>query len=248
LIKEGFGIRGVKDSGVSSNGPILNGEVFAILKGPDFARKFDLLEKTPIHRILRTLLSALCREDEEIKWHAVTLTGMLVADLAQKDLEGARNIIRRMVWSLNEESGGIGWGLPEAMGEILARNESLAREFAPILLSYVQPEGSFLEFELLQRGALWGIGRLAGAHPQLLLSLDAAKYLSSCMDSADPLIRGHAVWAIGRIGTQGDIPKLENLRRDETEIRLYEGERFRSVRIRDLAEEFFKGHDISPSA
>ncbi len=217
---------------------MLKEKVFALLKSPDFARKLDLLGKAPIHRILGPLLSALCSEDEEIKWHAVTVTGMLVADLAQKDLEAARNIIRRMIWSLNEESGGIGWGIPEAMGEILARNEPLAREFAPILLSFIQPEGNFLEFESLQGGALWGIGRLAELYPQLFRFHDAAKYLLPYMESIDPLVRGHAVWAAARIGIQGDIPKLKNLLQDETEIRLYQGERFRSVRIRDLAKEF----------
>lgn len=135
--------------------------MFTLLKSPEFEKKLKSLRKAPIHRAFRTLLSALCSKDEEIKWHAVTVTGILVADLAQKDMEGARSILRRMIWWLNEESGGIGWGIPEAMGEILARNDTLAGEFAPILVSYVQPEGNFLEFELLQRGVLWGIGRLA---------------------------------------------------------------------------------------
>jgi hypothetical protein len=248
LTREDSGIQGVNDSTESPHGLILKEKIFALLKLPDFARKVGLLRKIPVHRILRTLLSTLCSEDEEIKWHAVTVTGMLVADLAPKDLEGARNVIRRMIWSLNEESGGIGWGIPEAMGEILARNETLAREFAPILLSFVQPEGNFLEFEFLQAGALWGIGRLAEVHPQLFHSHNAAKYLLSCMESTHPLVRGHAVWAAARIGIQGNVPKLENLLRDETEIRLYQNQRFRSVRICDLAKELFKDHLFPLSA
>jgi len=151
--------------------------VFALLKSPELEKKLESLRKYSVHRVFRTLLSALCSEDEEIKRPAVTVTGILVADLAPRDMEGVRRILRRMIWSLNEESGGIGWGIPEAMGEILARNEPLAREFAPILVSYVQPEGNFLEFELLQQGVLWGIGRLAEIHPQVLRSLDGTQYL-----------------------------------------------------------------------
>jgi len=40
--------------------------------------------------------------------------------------------MRRLMWNLNDESGGIGWGNPEAMGEILACHEALANEYAPI--------------------------------------------------------------------------------------------------------------------
>jgi len=36
------------------------------------------------------------------------------------------------MWSLNDESGGIGWGAPEAMGAIMARHTGLADEYANI--------------------------------------------------------------------------------------------------------------------
>jgi hypothetical protein len=240
LVNKGSRIQGVRSSNESSDGQTLKEKVFALLKSPELEKKLESLRKYSIHRVFRTLLSALCSEDEEIKWHAVTVTGILVADLAQRDMEGARRILRRMIWSLNEGSGGIGWGIPEAMGEILARNEPLAREFAPILVSYVQPEGNFLEFELLQRGILWGIGRLGEIHPQVLRSLDVAKYLLPCMDSPDPLVRGHALWAAGRIGIKAHISGLESLLQDQTEIRLYQDRRFRRVRICDLAREIFE--------
>jgi hypothetical protein len=45
--------------------------------------------------------------------------GEVMAHLADKDMESARVIMRRLMWSLNDESGGIGWGAPEAMGEIV---------------------------------------------------------------------------------------------------------------------------------
>jgi hypothetical protein len=240
LVDKGSRIQGLKSSNESSNGQTLKEKVFALLKSPEFEKNLRPLRKVPIHRVFRTLLSALCSEEEEIKWHAVSVTGILVADLAQKDMEGARSILRRMIWSLNEESGGIGWGIPEAMGEILARNDTLAREFAPILVSYVQPEGNFLEFELLQQGVLWGIGRLAEIHPRLLRSLHAPRYLLPCMDSPDPLVRGHALWATGRMGIEEDISKLESLLLDKSEIRLYQDQKFRSVRICDLAKEIFE--------
>ena len=72
------------------------------------------------------------------------------------------------MWSLNDESGGIGWDAPEAMSEIIASHEGLAKEYTNVLISYVREDGNFLEYEPLQRGAVWGIGSVAQARPDLV--------------------------------------------------------------------------------
>ena len=60
--------------------------------------------------------------------------GEVVSKIAENDLEFARIIMRRPMLNLNDESGGIGWGAPEAMGEIMARSEKLAEEYHKILI------------------------------------------------------------------------------------------------------------------
>jgi hypothetical protein len=216
---------------------MLKQRVYDLLKSPDFNRQVDSLKDIPFHKILNHLFSALCSEDEEVKWHAVTAAGWLLADLAGRDPEAARNILRRMMWSLNEESGGIGWGLPEAMGETLARNEILAREFAAILVSYIQPEGNFLEFEPLQRGALWAIGRLAEAFPFVLTPLKAGAFLLPFLDSRDPAVRGNAIQTLGLLEDEESLPRLKELSRDREVVRLYRGGKFMSIRTGQLAQE-----------
>ena len=212
-------------------------EFFDLLKSSDFNRQLDFLKDLPLHKTLNHLFSALCSEDEELKWHAVTAAGRLVADLAERDLEAARNILRRMMWSLNEESGGIGWGLPEAMGETLSWNENLAREFAPILVSYIQREGNFLEFEPLQRGALWAVGRLAEAFPFLLTPLKAGAFLLPFLESRDPAVRGNAIMALGLLGDDHSLPGLNGLLRDREVVRLYRKGKFVSGQIGEFAQE-----------
>ncbi len=211
-------------------------EFFGLLKSPEFIKQLDALKDIPFHKILNYLFSALCSEDEEVKWHAVTATGKLVADLAGRDPEAARDILRRMMWSLNEESGGIGWGLPEAMGEILARDETLAREFAVILVSYIQPEGNFLEFEPLQRGALWAIGRLAEAFPLMLTPLKAGAFLLPFLESKDAAVRGEAINTLGFLGDEQSLPMLNELLRDREVVRLYREGKFTPIRIGELAQ------------
>jgi hypothetical protein len=75
--------------------------------------------------------------------------------------------MRRMIWNLNDESGGIGWGSPETMGESMACHNRLAGEYHRILVSYIRPDGNFLEHPELQKGLLWGLARLAAVQPEL---------------------------------------------------------------------------------
>lgn len=213
---------------------MLKKRIIALLKSPDFPRDLESMAGIPIQKILGQLFAALCSEEEEIKWRAVSIIGIKVASLAETDREGARAILRRMIGLLNEESGGIGWGIPEAMGEVLARNANLAREFAPILISFIRRDGNFLEFELLQRGVLWGIGRLAEAQPQRIQSLGAETYLRPYLSSSDSSVRGLAAWVLGLIGGGESIPHLKDLLQDEAEIKFYKDRKFQRARVREV--------------
>ena len=98
--------------------------------------------------------------------------GITVSAIARTDLEPGPGNHATAYLELNDESGGIGWGAPEAMGEITAENEILAREYHPILVSYIDEKGNPLENHLLERGVMWGIGRLAQKSPELLREVD----------------------------------------------------------------------------
>jgi len=110
---------------------------------------------------LSPLMAFLSSPDPVAKWGAVMLIGHLVGSQAEIDMEWARTVLRKFMWYLNDESGGMGWGVPEAMGEILRHHHGLAVEYGKILWSYIDPEGNHLENDDLVEGALWGIARVA---------------------------------------------------------------------------------------
>jgi len=139
------------------------------------------------------------------------------------------------MWSLNDESGGIGWGAPEAMGEIIASHEGLAKEYASVLISYVRGNGNFLEYEPLQRGAVWGIGRVAQVRPHLVQ--DALPHLLLFLESPDATVRGLAAWTVGLLGAEAAKPQLEALVGDDTEVSLYLNRRLVRRHMSDLAKE-----------
>jgi hypothetical protein len=191
-----------------------------LLRSRDFDSALRELRRLPGRRYLNSLRSALC-SDEEAKWPAVTLMGLLTAELAERNLESARVVMRTLMWNLTEESGGIAWGVPESMAEIMACHEILASEYAPILVSYAREDGNFLEYEPLQRGVMWGIGRLARVRPELLLANDAGRYLLPYLESDDAAVRGLAAWALEWIGAGEAGAKLETLLEDREPVRIY---------------------------
>ena len=211
----------------------LKRRVLDLLEAEDISQGLEDIGSLPPRRVINPLFSFLCSTDPQIKWRAVKAIGEVVKSIAEEDMESARVIMRRMIWNLNDESGGIGWGLPEAMGEVMAQHQGLAGEYVMILESYIREDGNFLEHEPLQRGVLWGLGRLAQEKPELLKNV--TPHVRPFLSSADAVLRGLAAWTMGLLGgSQGDTA-LAALESDETEVTLYLNGTERSYRISELA-------------
>jgi hypothetical protein len=197
----------------------LKKRVAELLQAEDYAKGLYEISRLPPRRAVNPLFSFLCSIDERVKWRAITAMGKVISDLAATDMESARVVMRRFIWQLNDESGGIGWGCPESMAEAMVQNENIAEEFWCLLISYIQPKGNYLEHPVLQRGVLWGVGRLAHSRPQY--AHPAAAHLLPYMESADPILRGLAAWAAGPIAVKELFPRLKELVRDQGLLTLY---------------------------
>lgn len=143
-------------------------EVLKFLEQDDFEKNLEDIHQFPPLKVVNALFSFLVYTNEIIKKRSVIVMGEVVSKLAGKDIESARIVMRRLMLSLTEESGGIGWGSPEAMGEIMARSERLAEEYHKILISYAEGGGNFLDFEELQKDVISGLQRLAVVHPHMV--------------------------------------------------------------------------------
>ncbi|MCE5335108.1 MAG: hypothetical protein LLG06_11050 [Desulfobacteraceae bacterium] len=209
--------------------------VRSALDSADFEDALRGLEAPP-ERLIGPLISLLCATDDLVRWRAVRAIGITVAGMAEDSPEAARDIFRRLMWSLNDESGGIGWGAPEAMGEIMAESAVLSCEYYRILLSYIDESGNPLENDLLERGVLWGIGRLARSRPELILQAEPS--VRRQLHSADPVKRGLAVWALGFLRLSGEVAAaLVPLLNDEAELAVYQDGGFRRCTVGELARE-----------
>lgn len=210
-------------------------KVMELVFSNNFEQDLGTLCQLPARKVINPLFSFLLSTDSKTKWATVTAFGAVVSKLADQDMESARVIMRRLMWQLNDESGGIGWGCPEAMGEILACHEGLAREYARVLVSYIREEGNFLEHEPLQQGSLWGICRVAQVRPKLIR--DAVPHLLRFLEARDATLRGMAVWALGLLGAREVRSQMECLATDGDRIAIYRDRKIKITLVKDLAKE-----------
>jgi hypothetical protein len=221
----------------------LKSRIGRLLEQQDLSAALDTIRHMPGRQAVNPLFSLLYSGEEKIRWRAVTAMGAVVCQMADSAMESARVVMRRLMWNLNDESGGIGWGSPEAMGEITAGHSGLADEFACILISYIDPACNYLEHERLQRGVLWGIGRLTHARP--LLAKTAGSFLPAYFESPDPYLRGTAIWAAGPILDKQMEPLVYVHLSDKARLRLYSQRVISATTVGELAREALSGYLVS---
>ncbi|MBU1056455.1 MAG: HEAT repeat domain-containing protein [Proteobacteria bacterium] len=191
-----------------------------LLSDADFDQRISEILLLPGRKVVNYLFSNLYSKEELVKWRSVTAMGEVVSAIADSDIESARVVMRRLIWNLNDESGGIGWGSPESMAEIIAKHDKLGEEYNRILISYINKNGNYLENEVLQQGVLWGIGRIADKKPQLVK--DSFPLLEPYIKSRDSLSRGLAAKAMAAIDHEKAKPALLFLENDNSKIIIYE--------------------------
>ncbi len=171
------------------------------IKNLHLEKLLEELSSEDAQALIHPLFSAISSNDPREKRHGVKAFGQTMARLANQDMEAARVVMRRFMWMLNDESGGIGWGVPEAFGETLYCHQGLAKEYTHILVSFMREDGFYLELEALQQGLMWAINRLAEVEPQLLLSKNADYYLQDYLSSKDQVVRNSARQALNKLRT-----------------------------------------------
>ncbi len=208
-------------------------ELLSLLRDDDHDRSMAAIKEYANRRVIGPLFSFFYRDEPHIRWRAITAMGEAVKQIADRDLEYARNIMRRLIWNLNDESGGIGWGSSEAMGEIMAREPQLAEEFGPLLASYIREDRNRPDHPDLQAGALWGLGRLAHVRPNLVCAV--APFLGPFLLDDRSTLRGLAAWVSQAIFHESLRPALTSAESDPAILSLYQGWTFLETTVGRLA-------------
>ncbi|WP_457577295.1 DVU0298 family protein [Desulfomarina sp.] len=218
--------------------------IFSLLAQENPEEIFRFSEEISAHILIHYLFLALCHPDEQVRWNSVNCFGRVVPRLAEENPEEARVVMRRFLWSLNDESGGIGWGCPEAMAEIMCYSSILRNEYLHMLISYmkqdgeeIHQDGNYLELPMLQRGLLWGIARLCQLHGEEMAGKNIVDDVTAYLDSTDLHVVALAIWTLGLLGCGDKIKKNRLLKNQVESIRLYRNLRFENVSLKKLLEE-----------
>lgn len=202
----------------------------------------DALQSMESRDVVHHLFTAICSINEECKWNAVRSFGFVVPRIAAGSFESARIVMRRFLWSLNDESGGIGWGAPESMAEIMANDSNLYKEYIHMLISYMRgdgPElhqdGNYLELPALQQGLLWGIARLLKCQRESMLQKGIEADLEQYMMSTDNIVQGHAALCASMCRNKDLIHSLRPLLENSFSFKLYWDNSLADARVCDLA-------------
>lgn len=179
--------------------------------------------------ILRYLFRLLYHPYGLTRWRAIEGLGCITEAMQQQNPEAVREVIRRLLWSMNDESGTTGWSAPEAIGEIIRRNPEEYKEFISIVVNAS-------EEEIFHRGIAWTLGRIGSLRADLVQEF--IPLLKDFLSHSRPEVRGYAARSLGQIGITAKevLPALQGLLKDGQEIEVYQESEIANVKLGALAQ------------
>lgn len=185
-------------------------------------------------RVLSYLTALTYEPDRLLVWRAIEAIGLAAARVADADdPEVVRVHLRRYQWLLNDESGGIGWHFPEAMGSILYRRPRQFAEFIPIVVSLFEMEEE--DVRAFRPGILWAVGRIAQVMPERVER--TIPRVIPCLDDPHPQTRGMAAWCLGQLQATDPLAGRDDLRQDESPVEIFRDGQLVQTTVAALTEE-----------
>lgn len=166
-------------------------------------------------RVLRILLGLLYDADDYVHWLAIDVIGRCGGETAAANPEKTRDLIRRLLWTLNDESGGTPWGAAGAIGAVIAARPDLFGGYLSMICPFHEDVNIYPEF-------IWSVGAVGRTHPDL-----ADEYIPFLLDALGhdvAGIRGYAAWCLGVVRAAAAAPALEACLGDAAEASVYEGD------------------------
>ena len=192
----------------------------------------DLLEisrlKASPFKIINNLVSLSYDKKSSIAWRAIETVGLFTGEMAKEDSEFVRNIVGRLLWMIRDESGGIGWSVPEMLGEIVKNNPVLCADIAPIIVS-------FYEELMLATGVLWAVGNMGELNKETIE--DSVPLIRPFLKSSESIQRGYAARALGVLGATDTKQDIKGLVNDSNLIPVYNDGDIQEKTVGDIATE-----------
>lgn len=196
----------------------------------------DLAALVPLARDKPRVVSLLVRisYDKETLagWRAIKAVGLISQELVKTDYEYLRNTIRKLRWSLSDESGGIGWSAPELIGEIVCADPRRFADIVPLIAEVYS-----IEEDVFRPGVLYAFNRIAESAPDLVAP--HVDIINAALNDKNALVRVYALETVGKLkglsGLSIAWDNIEKLKHDKREVWVYQGNAFVNVVVGDVA-------------
>ena len=132
-------------------------------------KSFDdifLLVKRPT-KLIRFLMGTLYSDKLELRYAAAYTIGLCTERIYNKDQEKVKDILKKLLWSLNDESGFVCWGAPLAIGEIVRNIPDLHTTYAQFLISFLSHPQVILNNKDLEKGTMIALAQLGNLEDHL---------------------------------------------------------------------------------
>jgi hypothetical protein len=168
--------------------------------------------------------------DEMLRWPAIrTVAKLMQRWWGSAKEEKVRQYIRTLFWSMNDESGGIGWSAPQAIAEIILFIPEIIEPYGRMMIAHA------IEEPPLIKGCLWGIGRMGSPIASSLSFFQ--RQIIEIFETDDIETLGLASWAMGESRFIPAEPFLVKLQSSAEVVRIYLGDGFLEKPLGQWAQE-----------
>jgi HEAT repeat protein len=178
-------------------------------------------------RVIPELLRMLYTPDERLRWKIIEVLSDVSSKVGEKRPDVVSKFLNRLLLNA-ADSASSAWGALEAVGATISKSPGLFGKFSHALLS-------FLQYKNYWKEVTWAIAVIATERPDLVKL--ASRALCSFLAVPDPAIRGHAAWALGKLGYKDAKEDLEKLLSDKHQLSLYREGELQEITVAQLAKE-----------
>ncbi|MFQ3574160.1 MAG: DVU0298 family protein [Thermodesulfovibrionales bacterium] len=183
--------------------------------------------------VISKLISMSYDKESLLTWRAIDSLKEISRVLTPIDIGLMRNIVRKLLWSITDESGGIGWSACEMLGSIVSAYPEQYSDIIPIIWS-------FREEEIFRAGSLWAMAQIAMVDPSV--SDMVCGDLMAMFNDKDSTVRGYAVFCQSVLKCNIDIKDIsEKLSNDDGKLLFYDNGYLKEFTVSSLVKRFIYG-------
>jgi hypothetical protein len=208
----------------------LKNDILHLLESNDLAALIVLASDKP--RVLSLLVRISYDKETLVGWRAIKAVGRIAHALVKTDCEYLRNTIRKLRWSLSDESGGIGWSAPELIGEIVCADPRCFADIVPLIA-----EVYTIEEDVFRPGVLYAFNRIAESAPDLIAPF--SDIVNDALDDKDAMVRFYALETTEKLKSMPGFSMasdvIKRLKHDRSEVWVYQADNFINTTVGETA-------------